>query len=181
MLSDREIKKYIGQGKIKISPFVASQLGPSHYKVRLGKTLLIPKAGQLIDLRLSEVEVPYKKIELTEMGYILEPNQFLLGQTLELVAMDKDILIFIDGRSILARLGISIHQCSTTLLPGQESHIITLEIFNAGKFRVKLYPNLKVGKIIFFQSKLKNSKGNSEYGGLYSGQKETTGAKLKQL
>lgn len=181
MLADTQIKKLIGEGKITITPFDEKQLGPSNYKVSLGDILLVPKAGELIDLKAADTDVPYEEVVMGEEGYILEPGDFVLGQTKELVAMDSDIGMFIDGRSTLARLGVSIHQSSTTLLPGQGDHIVTLEIFNAGKFRVKIYPNLKVGKLIFFQSTEKNSQGYKELKGQYSGQKKTTGAKIKQM
>ncbi len=41
------------------------------------------------------------------------------------------------GECSLARLGVSMR--------------LTLEIFNAGVFRVKLYPEMKVGSLVFME------------------------------
>jgi len=65
-----------------------------------------------------------------------------------------------------------------SLLPGQDDHIITLEIFNASPFKIKIYPGLQIGKLIFFQSSEKNEISYKEYG-KYAGQSETTGAKIE--
>jgi len=178
MLTDTQIKKYIKSARIRITPFDEKLVKTSSYQIRLGNTLLIPENGQLIDLKNPDEQPRYKKVELTEEGYILKPKEFILGQTLEKIAMDSDILIFADGRSTLARLGISIHQSSMSLLPGQDDHIITLEIFNASPFKIKIYPGLQIGKLIFFQSSEKNEISYKEYG-KYAGQSETTGAKIE--
>ena len=91
--------------------------------------------------------------------------------------MDDDIGMFIDGRSTLARLGMSIHQSSMTLLPGQEDHVVTLEIFNAGTMKLRIYPEIKIGKLIMFQSSEKNSTPYRLYG-QYARQQQTTAAHL---
>ncbi|MEM5882382.1 MAG: deoxycytidine triphosphate deaminase, partial [Candidatus Aenigmatarchaeota archaeon] len=36
LLSDKKIKEYVKEGKIMITPFEESQLGPSSYDLRLG-------------------------------------------------------------------------------------------------------------------------------------------------
>jgi len=94
MLTDIQIKKYIKSARIRITPFDEKLVKTSSYQIRLGNTLLIPENGQLIDLKNPDEQPRYKKVELTEEGYILKPKEFILGQTLEKIAMDSDILIF---------------------------------------------------------------------------------------
>ena len=179
MLTDRQIKDLVAQGSIKISDYDEGRIETTVYRVRLGAVLLVPVAGQTVDLRESGADIRYDRVEMDEEGFVLEPGTFLLGQTMESLALAGDVAAFIDGRSTLARLGISIHQSSTIIQPGQDAHIINLEIFNAGPFSVRIYPGLSVGKLIFFQLSEANEKEFREFG-KYLGQSETTGARVKK-
>lgn len=179
MLTDAQIRRYIQAGKITITPFLDEAIGSGNYQVRLGALLLAPKGGQTVDLKNANPSIMYTEITMDEgEGYLLKPKEFILGQTLEKIAMDDDIGMLIDGRSTLARLGMSIHQSSTTLLPGQDAHIVTLEIFNAGNFTLRIYPEMKIGKLVIFQSSEHNEQPYRRYG-QYAGQQRTTAANLK--
>lgn len=178
MLTDAQIRQYVQQGKISITPFSEDAIGSGNYQVRLGSMILVPEEGQTVDLKEANPSIVYTEISMDpDTGYTLKPKGFILGQTLEKIAMDDDIGMLIDGRSTLARLGMSIHQSSTTMLPGQDAHIVTLEIFNAGNFTIKIYPEMKIGKLVMFQSSEPNQKPYRHYG-QYSGQQQTTAAKL---
>jgi dCTP deaminase len=177
MLSDTQIKRLIQEKHIEIEPYREESLKTGIYEVHLGNLLLIPEKDRLIDLRDTVSDAHYDRFILDENGYVLEPHAFILGQTLETFAFSDDIGAFIDGKSTLARLGISIHQSAMILMPGQGAHIVTLEIYNAGSFRIKLYPEMPIAKIIFFQSLEKNENPYRNHG-KYAGQKETTGARI---
>lgn len=177
MLADVEIKKILKSGKVTVEPYDETLLGSSCLDVRLGKVLLKPKKGQLIDLRKPELIAEYEKVDLTDEGFILEPGEFVLGQTYEFIGTSGDVGLFIDGRSTLARLGLSIHQTATFILPGTSPHIITLEIYNSSTFRVVLFPQMRIGKLMFFKLGTPNEIEYKSYG-RYSGQSETTGARL---
>lgn len=178
MLSDKEIKTCIQNGTIGITPYDESLVMPGCYQIHLGKLLLVPKEGQLVDLRNDDQSVAYDRVELSDAGYILSPKSFILGETHESIAVGDDIAALLDGKSTLARLGLSIHQSSTLIHPAQDSHVVTLEIFNAGNFQIKLYPGIKIGKFVFFRSAEKNSENENP---AYLGQQETTGARLQDL
>lgn len=173
MLADKQIKQLIQQGKIRITPYDEDMVSPSAYYVHLGENILIPKPGQKIDLNHS-ANPKYIKKSILKSGLLLKPGDFVLAQTAEQVAMDRNIGILLDTRSTLARLGISIHQTSMFLRPGQNDHVITLEVYNAGNFEVRLWPGNKVGKLIFFQT----SVDNGDYIGNYINQKEVMGANI---
>lgn len=177
MLADVQIRRLIKEGKITIDPYREEAVKTGNYEVRLGSLLLVPERGQLIDLQSDSLPARYERVALNSEGYILEPQAFILGQTLETFAFSSDISASIDGKSTLARLGISIHQSSTTMSPGQDAHVVTLEIFNAGPFRVRIYPEMPIGKVVFFQSSEENSRAYREHG-KYADQKETTGPKI---
>ncbi len=179
MLTDKQIRNAIETGKLKIEPFDEKSLKASRYDIRLGKYILIPKnTSKTIDLTNPDVQPEYDKVDITKTGYTLNPGDFVLGQTDELLTLDSDIGIFIDGSTTAARLGLSIHQCSTFIPPGQDAHIITLELLNGGPWKIKLSYKLRIGKLIIFQTSEKNTIPTKVYN-RYNGQKETTGAVIK--
>lgn len=148
--------------------------------MHLGQYILIPKkSSQIIDLADPKVQPGYEKKDLSIEPFILNPGQFILGQTLELVGLESDIGMFIDGSSTVARLGLTVHLSSSFIPPGQDPHIITLEIYNAGPWKVKLSWNLRVGKLVMFQYSEENTITAKTYN-RYNGQQEVTGAKIKQ-
>ncbi len=67
----------------------------------------------------------------------LEPNQFVLAQTLERVCMPNDLIGFVEGRSSYARIGVTVHVTAPKVDPGFQGHI-TLEMANFGKIPVEL-------------------------------------------
>ena len=52
----------------------------------------------------------YNKINLKETDFVLEPGQFVLISTLQKIQYSNTLLPILDGRSTIARCGISIHQ-----------------------------------------------------------------------
>lgn len=178
MLTDNEIQDAINKGDIKIDPFNEKKVQPGNYRLKLGAKLLLPKKGIRI-LKDSPDQVMYDEYDLTDKSYILKPKEFILAQTLEKVGLSKDIAAILDGKSTLARLGISIHQSAQLIIAGQEPQIITLEIFNAGEFEVELTIGMKIAKLIFFRFNKPNERGLDDYG-TYVGQTETTGPILNK-
>lgn len=176
MLTDKEIKKIVKNKRVTIEPYDENLIGPSSYDLRLGPVLLKPKDGVVVDLRSEEKRPEYDRIEIPDEGYVLGPNEFVLGQTLEFIGTDSDVGCIIDGRSTIARLGLTVHQTAMVINPGVASHIITLEIFNASQFYVVLFKEMPIAKLMFFDLNGKNDIPYKEIG-KYSGQSETTGAK----
>src|SRR5215207_5975837 len=96
MLSDRDIQRAILLGHLKVYP------DPE------------PKQWQpaTVDLRLGAVRTPQGKIiKPTGMDKIwrLEPSQFLLGSTEEIVEIGPSIVGQVHGKSTRARQGLIVH------------------------------------------------------------------------
>lgn len=180
ILSDLEIKECIANGDIGITPFNENQLESGNYRITLGSKLLIPIPGLRVSLNDIKTQELYKEFNLKKKPYTLKPNEFILGQTHEQIALKNNIAGILDGRSTFARLGVSIHQSSQFVTPGQDPHIITLEIYNAGPFEVELTYGVEFGKLIFHKFEKGNSRGYKDYG-TYIGQKKTTGARTKSI
>ena len=84
---------------------------------------------------------------LSESPYTLRPNRFIHGQTHERVQLPLHLGARIEGRSSLARLGISIHATAPTVQPGFNGRL-TLEINNVGPFPIVLTPSMSIAQLI---------------------------------
>ena len=69
--------------------------------------------------------------------FVLEPNHFVLAQTLERVYMPNSLMGLVEGRSSYARIGVTVHVTAPKIDPGFNAHI-TLEMANFGKIPVQL-------------------------------------------
>lgn len=162
MLSDRDILKVIEQKELVIEPFDPASIRPSAISLRLGSEILIPKKVGLIDIR-NPADLPYETVNISsEEPYILKPQQFVLGHTLEKITVSTKLGFLIEGRSTLARLGVSVVQSAMIVDSGHTNRPITLEIYNCGPSPVTLYAGMSISKAIILQlsSKAKRSYDN---------------------
>lgn len=176
MLVDKQIKEAIAKGEIVITPYDEKNVAPGAYYFHLGRYLLVPKPGQTIDLA-GEDDPIYDKFDISRKPYILRPNEFILGQTLEVLTIPNDIGMFIDGRTTTARLGLTIHQTATWCHPGHTDSIITLEIKNEGNHNLILSEGIEIGKGIFFRSDVASEIAYNQMG-KYPHQTEVMGANI---
>jgi dCTP deaminase len=149
-LSNKTILDYIDSGKIKIEGEDIA-LEPVGISVHLGNELMKLKPDQTIDLSKSK-EIETEKIDITQEPYILKPNDFVLGVTKESVKVDRDLITILDGRSTLARIGVTVH-LSATYLDGTPFYPenSVLEIKNVGTSNLVLRAGDRVGTYVFAQ------------------------------
>ena len=164
-LSHQTIKRYIDEGKIIIGPeFDKKDIRPVGVRIHLGKSILIPEAGQTVEIQ-SSTELKYKKVDLTKEEFYLEPGAFVLGATHETIQTPPDVLAILDGRSTLARLGVSMH-ISSCVIDGAlgAPQVVVMEIKNVGNFRVSLQFKDPVAEFVFTElTEPVVQKGQSQY------------------
>lgn len=153
ILSDKDIRKYLEDGKIEIKPILdEKQIQPSSVDMRLGdefkvfkvirKAYIDPKDEDDISSYMEEVKVPHGE------AFIIHPNEFALATTAEYVKIPDDLVARVEGRSSMGRLGVTMHVTAGFIDPGFEGNI-TLEISNIGAMPVALYPGQRVCQIVF--------------------------------
>lgn len=156
VLSDREIRKYLEEEKIKVSPKpdLSKQLGTSSLDLRLGNEFRIFENSKqsFVDTRDSKTFQDITKLIALndEQSFVLHPNQFILAMVLEELELPDDIAARIDGRSSLGRLGIVIHSTAGHIDAGFKGKI-TLEMQNIGMLPVLLYPKMRICQLVFQQ------------------------------
>lgn len=140
ILADKTIRKYLVEGKIQITPQITPEdVRPAGVRVHLSEEILIPKPNQTVNLSSSAInrELEYEKINIKNNPYTLKPNDFILAASNEKIHTTKDILTVLDGRSTIARLGLTTHITAGVLdgiMYGPQSPV--LEIKNVGVFDI---------------------------------------------
>ena len=140
ILTGKEIEKRLGNDII-IEPYVAEQLNPNSYNLRLHNELLIYKGDILDPKENNDTET----LVIPEEGLVLEPGQLYLARTLEYTET-RGLVPMILGRSSVGRLGITVHITSGFGDVGFCGYW-TLQLTCVKK--VRIYPNMKICQIFY--------------------------------
>ena len=173
ILSDRTIREHLDAGTITIDPIEPSAVQPSSVDVRLDHRFLVFRnhTRGLIDVKedLSDLTEPVEATE--EDPFILHPGEFVLGSTLERIALPDDLVARLEGKSSLGRLGLLIHSTAGFVDAGWDGQI-TLELSNVASLPITLYPGMRVGQVSFMQmtTEADNPYGSGVIGSKYQGQ-----------
>jgi len=108
-------------------------------------------------------------------AFMLHPGEFVLGSTLERVAVPSDLVARVEGKSSLGRLGLVIHSTAGFIDAGFDGHV-TLELANLANLPMTLYPGMKIGQISFIKmtSPAEKPYGSGAKGSKYQGQRGPT-------
>lgn len=154
VLVDSEILRAIDQYKsIVIEPFDRNSLGTNSYDVHLAKTLKCYKPIRgvferyTIELDCSKPNPTYD-IEIPEEGFVLRPGTLYLASTVEYTE-SREHLPFLNGKSSIGRLGLSIHVTAGTGDVGFRGHW-TMELFVIHPLRIKA--GMAIGQLLWFNT-----------------------------
>jgi dCTP deaminase len=177
VLSDRDIRAEITAGRIVIDPFVPEAVQPSSIDLHLDRRFRVFKNSRYpyIDVREEQAELT-ELVEITgDEPFILHPGEFVLGSTLERVALPNDVVARLDGKSSLGRLGLLIHSTAGFVDPGWDGNL-TLELSNVANLPITLYDGMKIGQISFqrMSSPVEVGYGDARLGSRYRGQRDPT-------
>jgi dCTP deaminase len=183
VLSDVDIRRYLGEGKIRVSPALPpEQFGSCSIDFRLGNEFSIFEHSRhaFIDLR-NRVEIQSLMRTVTVAdgeAFILQPREFALAITLETLELADDVLGRLEGRSSLGRIGIIVHGTAGLFDPGWSGKA-TLELSNLGIMPVALYPGMRICSMTFEQLSSPSSMPyRQKPGNKYAGQTSPLASKL---
>ena len=178
ILSDRSIREAIAAGRIVVEPYDPDTVQPSSIDVRLDRFFRV-----FLNHTMGVIDVKENLEELTQLvempdedtPFILHPGEFVLGSTLERVALPDDLVARIEGKSSLGRLGLLIHSTAGFIDCGFDGHI-TLELSNVANLPITLYPRMKIGQISFHRMDTPADVpyGSGSLGSKYQGQRGPT-------
>jgi len=172
LLSNLEIHKALDTGRLVIEPEPlprTKEIGVKYcpydthtVDLRLGNELTIPKPGAyaydfLAQGNIAElIAQSSKKYTLTkDRPFRLEPNKFVLAQTLETIELPIDkgppyLAARIEGKSSRARCGLLVHFTAPTVHPEWKGQL-TLEIINLGLTPFLLHSGMPIAQLLIEQ------------------------------
>jgi deoxycytidine triphosphate deaminase len=151
--------------KMLIEDVDENNVQPSGVDLRV-KTVYRLKNGGYIGVK--NRQTPNVDVVSDKVGdkVVLEPNEFVLVETMEKVNMPKDLLALILPRSSLFRCGVSLH--TAVVDPGFVG-TLTFGMKNLSEHPFEIEIGSKIGQIVF-----EEVKGNDKlYNGKYQGGKVT--------
>ena len=183
ILTDREIRTAIKKRAIVIDPPPSENAYSStSVDLTLDSELTIFKDNKedsgvvtILDpaMRKIDTEESLKaltiKVTIPDSGYDLIRNKLVLAFTREYIdlRLDTKYAARVEGKSSLARLGLSVHITAPTIHAGFDG-CVRLEIVNHGPLPIKLRTGMAICQLIFEQTLGTPDKG---YSGQFSGQK----------
>lgn len=178
VLSDGTLKAYIANRKIIIDPYDESRVQAASIDICLGHQFRVMRNDSVpyIDVR----EPVDDMMELVEKeddeAFVLHPGEFVLGTTLETIAVPHDLVCRLEGKSSLGRLGLVIHSTAGWIDPGFRGNI-TLEMSNDATVAIAIYPKMPVGQLTFLRM---DTRVQNPYSGKYQNQTTPMASQMHQ-
>ncbi|MBM3727197.1 MAG: dCTP deaminase [Acidobacteria bacterium] len=183
VLSDVDIRRYIEEGKIRVTPpLPREQFGSCSVDFRLGNEFSVFEHSRhaYIDLREKTPIQELMRTVIVPEGepFILQPREFVLAITMEELELADDVLGRLEGRSSLGRIGIIVHGTAGLFDPGWIGRA-TLELSNLSRMPVALYPGMRVCSFTFEQLSTPSSMPyRRKPGNKYAGQMAPVASRL---
>ena len=186
VLSDRDIKKAITEGRIKITPKpdYKTQLGSCSIDMHLSNKFRVFRKSSYpyIDLqgKIDTSEIMEEIIVSKGQPFIMQPGDFALATVEENLELADDIIGRIEGRSSLGRLGIIVHGTASVFDAGWVG-VPTMELGNLGVMPIALYPGMRICSFTFEElSSPAEVPYRKKPNNKYAGQKSPLASKLTQ-
>lgn len=172
VLSDRTIREELACGRLVIDPYDERLQQPSSVDLRVADRFRVFHNNRrpFIDVREPTDDLTEEVVIAEGEVFILHPGEFVLGSTLERVALPDDLVARLEGKSSLGRLGLLIHSTAGYIDPGFAG-TITLELSNVARLPISIVPGMPIGQISFFQM---TTPVERPYSGKYQGQSGPT-------
>ena len=162
ILSDTSIREALEAGDIVIEPLDEGAVQPSSVDLHVDRYFRVFRndTTPFIDPKQPQEDLT-ELVEVDDDGsFILHPGEFVLGSTLERVALGPDLVARLEGKSSLGRLGLLIHSTAGFVDAGWDGHL-TLELSNVANLPIAIYPGMKIGQISFLRM---TSEASEPYG-----------------
>src|SRR3954449_12915545 len=177
VLSDGTIRRLIAEGRVRVEPFDESLVQPASVDLRLGDSFRVFHNHRVtaIDLREPPRNLTEEVVIAEGEPFAIHPGEFVLGRTLETVAIPEDVVCRIEGKSSIGRLGLIVHATAGFVDPGFRGSL-TLEITNLTRVPIQLWPGKPIAQLAFITlgKPAERPYGHPELGSHYHGQVDAT-------
>ena len=160
ILSDRDIKNYIGTGRLKIEPLSPDTIRENGIDLRFSGSFARMRGGEVFNPGETDPNDVYEVFEMDRC--VIEPGETVLISTLEYVKFPDDLMGFIGLRSSYARIGLSL---PPTIIDAGFEGVITVGITSTS-FKVVLKKGERILHVILARL---SSPSENPYSGIYKG------------
>lgn len=160
------ILREIEQGRLRIEPLEPDQIGAASIDLHLGdelRVMVLPQNGPVTVTDGDEPRMQTRVVPFTE-PYVLEPGRTVHGVTRERLIFPSDICAWIEGRSRIARFGLTVHVSSGFIHPGVANRQV-LELSNLSGVALRIQPGTRICQIV-----LQRTEGSAVYEGKFARQ-----------
>ncbi len=173
ILVDWQLLDRIERGHIRIDPYDKNLVQPNSIDIRLGNHFVWYKpSDRVIDPQDKDSII--SGVEETEAdAFVIRPGAFVLARTLESIELPDNIVATIEGKSSIARLGVTLHQTGGWIDAGFRG-TITLEMCNVNTRPVKVYAGMPIGQLVFYTTERAANPYYSKGDAKYMDQKQAT-------
>jgi dCTP deaminase len=176
VLVDWQLQNLIQQGTLKVLPLADGAIQPNSIDVRLGYTFATYVGTTPID-PYEEASVLADLMTIQDHEVTISKGAFLLAETLEVIELPNNICAVIEGKSSLARLGLTVHQTGGWVDCGFKGNI-TLEMTNENARPIILRTGMPIAQIVFMQTESAKNPYHSINGAKYVGQHGVTASRF---
>lgn len=166
VLTRDSILRELESGRLRIEPFSLDQVGPASIDLHLGGELRVPleSVNGPIDVTDDTTPEAFTRVIPFEKPYVLAPGYTVHGITRERLFLPPDLCAWIEGRSRIARLGLTVHVSSGFVQPGVSNHQV-LEMSNVSGRPLAIHPGVRICQIV-----LQRTEGSAVYRGKFAEQ-----------
>lgn len=140
---------------LAVIPFYPNMVGECSLDVHLGNWFVVARRTRLRSVRLDRLSEERMLMTLgreevfvhTDSSFLIHPGDFVLGCTLEFIALPGDLMAFVEGRSGLGRMGLIV-ATATPVAPGFHG-VVVLELANTGTVPLEVVPGMSVAQLVF--------------------------------
>lgn len=172
ILSDRDIKRSLKNGKISVAPLFPNAIQPASIDLHLGADFLVFRTKEHVCIDPKEpIDHMMEKVVIdASRQFVIHPGEFALGMTYEVVGVADDMVGRLEGKSSLGRIGLIIHATAGYLDPGNKLKM-TLELHNVSPLPIKLYYKMPIAQMSFtpLSSSAEHPYGKKKLGSKYFG------------
>jgi dCTP deaminase len=166
VLTRSEIERELESGRLRFDPFDADQIGPASVDLHLGDELRVVNASHTEPIHVTDCADPTAYTELVRFDepYVLQPGHTVHGVTRETIHLPPNICGWLEGRSRIARLGLTVHVTSGFVHPGVSNRQV-LELSNVSATPLAIHAGVRICQIV-----LERTEGEAIYRGRFADQ-----------
>jgi dCTP deaminase len=159
LLTKEQIQERLFRRQLVVEPILdKEQIDVASIDVRLDNFFAEFKTAKKPHIDPATIGEEYREyldfveLECLKDFYYLQPKRFILARTFEYIALPNDAAAHLDGKTSVARQGLTVHAAAGLIDPGFKGHLV-FELLNAGEMPIKLYPLMRVAKLSFLKAK----------------------------